>query len=305
MNLFYRNLRNIGIGVIAASAVNLVYELIVRRVLADMGSGLIVYIPLVWGIWAKNLIGVAAGFAALLFYRKKARYRMGTAILISLCAAEAAVIILSMTGSAGKRMNGLIDLTMLMMVILAYTMSQTERDLCHWRRISGRTPAVLDLRLQTPGDFFNTIQAGPQMVINGEYAFAVNRFLESAGPVPLVINLLCPEPVSGMMRDTMREVFVMNYEMEEKRIGKELERKYRRIIMLFFVSLISISVVREVTLFSDETIVWDLIGNFAAFGLWQIGYLHFERNEGYDQLLLVHCAKYARLCFIERKKEDA
>ena len=38
----------------------------------------------------------------------------------------------------------------------------------------------------------------------------------------------------------------------------------------------------------------------AAFGLWQIGYTHYERNEGYDELLNVHIAKYAHLNFIER-----
>ena len=74
MSLFYRNLRTIGIGVILASAVNLAYELIIRRVLTEMGSAYIAYIPLLWGIWAKNLLGVTAGAAALVFYRQKKRY---------------------------------------------------------------------------------------------------------------------------------------------------------------------------------------------------------------------------------------
>ena len=200
-----------------------------------------------------------------------------------------------------KRTNGLIDLTMLAMIVLAYTFSQTDRDLNHWKRISGREPAVLDLRLHNPGDFFNTIQAGPQMVINEAYASVVNRFLAAKGPVPLQIDLLCACHVSETMQDTMREVFVTYYEMEEKRIGKEMERKYRRIILLFVVSLISISFVRQFTILSDEVIAWEVISNFAAFGLWQIGYIHFERNEGYNELLLVHCAKYARLNFVDRK----
>ena len=78
MSLFYRNLRTIGIGVILASAANLAYELIIRRVLTEMGSAYIAYIPLLWGIWAKNLLGVTAGAAALVFYRKKKRYSAGT-----------------------------------------------------------------------------------------------------------------------------------------------------------------------------------------------------------------------------------
>ena len=61
-----------------------------------------------------------------------------------------------------------------------------------------------------------------------------------------------------------------------------------------------IAVIRQTSLFSDEMIVREIIGNFAAFGLWQIGYTHYERNEGYDELLTAHIAKYARLNFVEK-----
>ena len=301
MSLFYRNLKLIGISTVLVSIGNLVYELIVRRTLAEMNSPYISYFPLDWGIWAKNLTGVLAGAVALAFYRKKKGYRIGTVIVSLLCLAETAVIILSMTGSVWKRSNGLIDLTMLTMIILAYTFSQTDRGLNRWKRISGKEPVILDLRLPNSGDFFNTIQAGPQMVINEAYASVVNRFLAAKGPVPLEINLLCSDPVSEAMKDTMREVFSTYYEMEEKRISKALEAKYRRIILLFIVSLFSISFLRQVSILDEEVIALELIGNFAAFGLWQIGYIHFERSEDYEELLLVHCAKYARLNFLNRK----
>ena len=301
MSLFYRNLKLIGISTVLVSIGNLVYELIVRQTLAEMNSPYISYFPLDWGIWAKNLTGVLAGAAALIFYQKKKGYRIGTMIVSLLCLAETAVIILSMTGSVWKRSNGLIDLTMLTMIILAYTFSQTDRGLNRWKRISGKEPVILDLRLPNSGDFFNTIQAGPQMVINEAYASVVNRFLAAKGPVPLEINLLCSDPVSEAMKDTMREVFSTYYEMEEKRISKALEAKYRRIILLFIVSLFSISFLRQVSILDEEVIALELIGNFAAFGLWQIGYIHFERSEDYEELLLVHCAKYARLNFLNRK----
>ncbi len=301
MNLYYRNLKRMGIGMVLVSIVNLYYEDLIRSVLTTMNSAYVDYIPLYWGIWVKNLIGTAAGVTALLFYRQKRRYRIGATILFNLCLAEAAVIIISTNGSFGVRTNGLVDMTMLMMGILTYTISQTDRDLNRWKRISGRDPAVLDLRLHDPGDFFNTIQAGPQMVINEEYASVVNRFLASTGPVPLRINLLCPKHVSETMQDMMREVFGMYYEMEEKRIEKTLEKNYNRIIVLLVVSLLSFGLLRQFTLLDDETIVWQVIGNFAAFGLWQIGTIHFERNEGFDELLLIHCAKYARLTILEKK----
>ena len=301
MSLFYRNLKNIGICVILISAGNLVYEMITRQVLADMNSRYLDYIPLYWGIWVKNLIGVLAAAAALVIYKMRKGYRVGTVIMFLLCLAETAVIILGMTGSVWKRTNGLIDPTMLAMVILTYTFPQIDRDLNHWRRISDREPVVLDLRLPHAADFFNTIQAGPQMVLNEAYASVVSRFLASKGPVPLQIDLLCTDHVSEAMQDTMRDVFATYYEMEEKRIGKELEVRYRRIVLLFFVSLISIGFLRQFTLLNEEVIAWEAIGNFAAFGLWQIGYIHFERSEGYNEMLLVHCAKYARLNFLDRE----
>ena len=305
MSLYYRNLKKIGIGMVLASLGNLIYELLIRRFMAGGNAVYASYIPLEWGIWTKGLIGVTAGAVALFFHWKKKHYRVGTLILIFLCIAEAAVIVLSMTGTPGRRTNGLIDLTMLVMVILTYTFTQTDRDLDRWMRISQRQPAVLDLRLRNPVAFFNTIQAGPQMVINEKYASVVTRFLASAGPVPLQINLLCSTPVSEPMRDTMREVLAMYYEMEEKRLRKILEKKYHRIILLFVVSLISIGILRQFTLLNDQTVVWDVMGNFAAFGLWQIGYIHYERNEDFDRLLLVHCAKFAKLNFVDKKEAQA
>ena len=57
----------------------------------------------------------------------------------------------------------------------------------------------------------------------------------------------------------------------------------------------------KVTLYNEEMVVWEIIANFTAFGLWQIGYTHYERTEGYEELLLVHIAKYSKLCFIEKQ----
>ncbi|MBR4710755.1 MAG: hypothetical protein IKP10_01895 [Clostridia bacterium] len=304
MDLYSRNLRRIGIVMILVSVFNLAYEFLARAVLEDMGSAYVRHIPLPWGICAKNLIGAAAGvFALSLFYEKKRR-RGGTLILILLCAAEAAVIILSTAGRVGARTNGLIDMTMLMMIVLTYTFSQRDRALHKWERTSARPAAVLDLRLPEPGAFFNTVQAGPQMLMSDDYAAVVTRYLRSVGPAPLRINLLCAQPVSDSMRGVMRDVLAMYYGLEEKRVAKALERKYYRIVLLLLISLLSIGLMRQFSIFGEEAIAWDIIGNFAAFGLWQIGYLHFERSEGYEELLLIHCAKYAQLEFLERQGQS-
>ncbi len=301
MSLYYRNLKRIGICVILVSMANLVYELLIRRYLAEAGSPYLSYIPLPWGIWAKNMIGAASGIAALLFYLKKRRYTLGTLLLAFLCLAEAVVIILSMTGSVGRRTNGIFDITMLVMILLTYTLSQTDRDLKRWNGIQSRAASALDLRMSDQKDFFDPIQVGPRMAINQDYASVIRRYVSAMRtPAPLQINLLCPKPVAENVQDMMREVLRMHYEEEEDRIVKELENRYRRILRLITVSVFVIGLIRQTSLLSDEMIVWEIIGNFAAFGLWQIGYTHYERNEGYDELLTAHIAKYARLNFIEK-----
>ncbi len=301
MSLYYRNLKRIGICMILVAAGNLIYELLIRQYLIEIASPYASYIPLPWGIWTKNLIGVAAGLTALFFYQIKRSYHAGTVILGFLCLAEAAVIVLSMTGPARKRTNGIVDITMLMMILLTYTSSQIDRDLKRWNSIQGRKAVSLDLRLPNLEDFFEPLQIGPKMAVNQQYASVISRFTASMRtPAPLQINLFCTGPVSESMRNMMREVLEMYFQEEEDRLVKVLESRYRRIMLLFSISVFVIGIIRQSSLFSDEMIVWDIIGNFSAFGLWQIGYTHYDRNEAYDELLTVHIAKYARLFFIER-----
>lgn len=301
MSLYYRNLKRMGIAMILVAVANCIYELLIRRYLVETGSPYYAYIPLPWGVWAKNAVGAAAGLTALFFYLKKRHYVLGTWILLLMCAAETAVIVLSMTGSTGRRANGVFDITMLMMILLTYTLSQTDRSQRHWESVQAREPVSLDLRLKKLEDFFDPIQVGPKMAINRDYAAVINRYVASMKTfTPLRVNLLCGSPVSESMKDMMREVLEMHYTTEEDRIAKRLENRYRRVMLLTFVSVFVIGVIRQTSFFSDEMIVWEIIGNFAAFGLWQIGYTHYERTEAYDDLLTVHIAKYAELNVIDR-----
>ena len=301
MNLYFRNLKRIGILMTVIAAANLVYELLLRRYLVDAGSAYVSSIPLPWGIWTKGAIGVAAGLTALFFYVRKLRRTAGTWILCGCCLAEVMVIILSTTGSVARRTNGFFDITMLIMILLTYTLSQTNRDVRRLEAVRARQAVMLDLRLKDLDDFFNPIQIGPKMAINPDYAAVISRFISSMqNPAPLQINLFCSGRVSESMRGTMREVLVMHYETEETRIVKDLEMRYRRIMLLTFFSVFVIGVIQQTSILSEGMVVAEIIANFAAFGLWQIGYTHYERDTGYEALLTVHIAKYAELDFVER-----
>ena len=64
----------------------------------------------------------------------------------------------------------------------------------------------------------------------------------------------------------MREVLSMHYDVEEGRIVKVLEKKYRQIMLLISVSIFAMGIVRQFMLMDDELMIWDIIGNFAQIG---------------------------------------
>ena len=302
MSLYYRNLKRIGICMILVAVGDLVYEMLGREYLVSQASPYAAYIPLPWGIWSKNLIGVASGLLALLIYRNRWRPTAFTLVMVILCVAEVAVTVLSMTGTLARRIDGIVDITMLMMVLLFYTLSQTDRNNRQWNGIRSKSPATLDLRLAGRKAFFDPIQLGPKMAIRKEYAERITRYVSSMrDPSPLQINLFCTEPVSEAMQDMMQEVLEMHYQTEEDRISKNLEKRYTRVMLLTSVSVCAVAAIQMTLRLGDGLIVWEIIGNFAAFGLWQIGYTHYERNEAYDELLGVQIAKNARIRVVERQ----
>ena len=222
--------------------------------------------------------------------------------MVFLCLAEAAVIVMSMTGKVARRIDGIVDISMLMMVLLSYTLSQTDRNIKRWNSIRSRTPTTLDLRLTDREDFFDPIQLGPKMAIRKEYAERITRYVSSMrDPSPLQINLFCADPVSDAMRDIMLEVLQMHFQTEEDKISIILEKRYSRILILTSVSVCAIAAIQQTIRIGEGMVVWEIIGDFAAFGLWQIGYTNYERNEAYDELLTIQIAKNTRIRFVERQ----
>ena len=63
------------------------------------------------------------------------------------------------------------------------------------------------------------------------------------------------------------------------------------------ISIIAVSVWIDFSPAADEGVTWTILSNFAAFSLWQIGSTHFERSEGYAELLRASIAKQAKLYF--------
>ena len=179
-----------------------------------------------------------------------------------------------------NRVDSLISVTLILAALVLYTALQLERSERSWRRIRDAKPSVLDLKLSDVRRWFNPIEIGPK-------------------PRPLVITVRCPGKVSEPMRATMREVFQMYYEDEERHINGYLERRYIRVMALVIISILAVTVWINFSPSNDEGVTWTILSNFAAFSLWQIGSTYFERSEGYAELLQAQIAKQAELRFWE------
>ena len=114
---------------------------------------------------------------------------------------------------------------------------------------------------------------------------------------PLEITVHCPRESSEALQTTMREVFQMHYEDEERRINGYLERRYVRVMALVIISIVLVSAWINFSPSDDEGVTWTILSNFAAFSLWQIGSTYFERSDGYGELLRAQIAKQAKLHF--------
>ena len=246
-------------------------------------------------IAARCALGLLASLNAVLASRR-ARASRG-ALLTALALLACAVCCTVLFGQ--NVIDSLADVMSLLMLILLYTLYRTRHAEQRWQRIRGREPDVLDLRVASAAGLFNPIVLGPHLELNATLTDAVDRFLSTADrAAPLVVCIHSAEPVSLPLQETMREVFQSHYEDEERRVGHYLTSRFSRGIFLVLVSLGALTVwERYMRQYSSSTL-WQVLGNFAAFSLWQIGTTYFERSEALRELMQKLIARNAEIRFI-------
>lgn len=297
-NIYEKNLRRLGLILIAVSILDLILELTFYRVLLTTASMLGEQVQTPLGICLKDGLGLITGLLAYALYSRRKHSRLIVRFQLLLLCAAVPIIISSTRGSAAKRVDGLINVTLLLMAMVVYTALELERSERIWRRVRDTKPAVLDLKLNDSRQWFNPIEIGPKLELSQDISSVVDRFLEtSRWPRPLEITIHCPHRISEPMQATMQEVFEMYYEDEERHVNRYLEGRYNRVMALVIISIAAVTLWIRFSPSSGDGIAWTIISNFAGFSLWQIGSTYFERSEGYEDLLRALIAKQAKLHF--------
>ena len=298
MSIYQKNLKRLGLALILISIADTVLVLSFYKYLIKSSLLFSIRLQSPAGICLKNALGLTIGSLACYLYYRSRSYRWIARLLSLLIVAEPIVTLSFMKGSVVTRVDGLINATLIVSAMVVYTALQLERSERNWDRISSAKPAVLDLKLSNVRQWFNPIEIGPKLELSSEISSVVDRFLSTAKEArPLSITVCCPSEVSEPMRATMQEVFQMYYEDEEQHVNSYLERRYIRVMALVIISIIAVSVWIDFYPAADEGVTWTSLSNFAAFSLWQIGSTHFERSEGYAELLRASIAKQAKLSF--------
>ena len=297
-SIYEKNLRRLGIILIIVSILDVIFVLTLYRFMKITVSELHGQVQTPIGIYLKAVLGLISGFLSCFLYYRREHSTWIVRIQVLLLCITFPIIIFNTSGSAAKRVDGLINATLVLMSMVVYTSLQLERSQRNWRRICKIKPAVLDLKLTHSRQWFNSIEIGPKLELNQEISSVVDRFLAtSRESKPLEITIHCPQTISEPMRATMQEVFQMYYEDEERHINHYLERRYIRAMALVIISITAVTIWINFSPSNDEGITWTILSNFAGFSLWQIGSTYFERAEGYAELLRAMIAKEAKLLF--------
>ena len=292
-------LKSNGIIIIIVASANIIIELLIQHYMVRSGNQEIIYLQSVSGIILKNLFCLLAGVLALYSVRKGG-YRILFYALLTLTVLAVMVVMLTTQGTFPQRLDALINLTSIPMVTLLYSSAMLYKFQKQWEAVISVRPVGIDLRLNASSDWFNPIQIGPRFAINSDYVDIFDRYIASIGAKsPLVINLYCTEPVSEMMQDTMQETLRMNYEEEEARIRHDINVRHFRVLNTFAISLILIVIWKMMNLLFEDVIYWEIVGNIAAFGLWQVGYTFYEERDLFDDLVRNQIGKFADVVFIQ------
>ena len=90
----------------------------------------------------------------------------------------------------------------------------------------------------------------------------------------------------------------MNYEEEEERIRHDINVRHVRVLNTFVISVILIVIWKMMNLLFEDVIYWEIIGNIAAFGLWQVGYTFYEERDLFDEMVKNQIGKHADIVFV-------
>ena len=123
----------------------------------------------------------------------------------------------------------------------------------------------------------------PHAELNSIVCQSVNTFVEKYKGKDMTLAIYT-DPINPQIQDVFREVYRSHYDDELLKVNCALKRRYARVIILIFVSLITILISRLLSHFNpNETVLSYIILNISGFCLWEIGYTQFSLRNVLDE----------------------
>lgn len=238
------------------------------------------------------LIAIVAGIVTLALARHEAWARWSQPFTL-FCVV--AIVILLITE---KKPDAIVSTTLIILIVILNQETKMISRQVKLESIRKRPPVTLDLRISGKGELFDPLVMGPHLELNQGILRAVDRFLETEREIaPLTLCIHSQEDISLPLQATMFEVFIAHYEDEQQRIEKFLEGRGKRSFVLMAISFTALRVIALKVFKYDKGELWQVIGNLAAFSLWQVGSTFFESSEATEELMRKKIAMEADIKF--------
>ncbi len=208
----------------------------------------------------------------------------------------------------GQHLQVSLDISLILMILSAVTFFEIDRNERAWKKVLRNDALTLDIRVAARSELFDPVVMMPHLEVNEKIISAIDRLLNtSADAAPLKLNIHSSEKVSDSLQNTFTECLRMHYRDERKQIVRFLENRYNRILGLLILSVLALIIWTSFSPAEDagDKVLWQILGNFAAFSLWQIGSTHFERSEAYLNLMRLTTAENLSITFHERRNAKA
>ena len=248
-----------------------------------------------WLVILRTLEILLMAFLLILIAKNRIRIRLAA----GLSAGIIVTYVLTVIKGRGLENDTLLNIAMMVIIYSFVSIQQCYHEEQHLKKIAGQPPVELDLRISDRSQLFHPLVIGPHLEIHPEITEAVDRFLRSGKtPAPLILNIHCSTVISRQLQDTAIESFQDHYRDEQRRLGGILEKRTRRSMILFCISMSIMFVWVRYNDFVGDSAVWTILGNMGGFFLWEIGNTHLRHIEDHAEFERTILAENANIIFL-------
>ena len=245
--------------------------------------------------YCRYAVGLVAGALALAASGTEWGYRLALPGSVLTLVASLALTYLEHS----RNLDSLVDLNLFFNAFTVYVLVLISIDRKKWQKVLQTEPRALDLRVAERKQLFNPLVMGPHLEINEEILKAIDHFLEIATEyAPLTLSIHSAEPITQPVQQVVREAIQMHYKDEERKVRRYIQYRFSQSVWMI---VISVGAFRFLTFWShraSDTVPWEILSSFAAFGLWKVGDILFEHSDSVIRLARVLIAQRVDIRFL-------